>query len=209
MDISLTKLPWYGADRRVRRCSAAARRGVVLLLLRDADARRDGDARGAARRRCGATSPRARRPRRSCPSSSAQVDDLEARLANLGGAARREGRRRPAAAHADGGDAVEPHDQGLQAGAGRHEGAARRVADQPRARRHVPQPRDSSSIASASSPASSTSAGCRSRARTSREPNATIAATLRGDDVRAARQAGCGAAQAGRQGKAQLAKKAA
>ena len=50
------------------------------------------------------------------------------------GAAGREGRRRSAAPHADRGDAVEPDDQELQAGADGHQAAARRVADQPRAR---------------------------------------------------------------------------
>ena len=143
MDISLTKLPWYaqiGAFVRARR----RRRRRLLLLLRDAD-----------------SAPRWRRAKRSSTALHADIakghDDREeaaassarrsttskARLGNL---------RAVLPEEKDAADLLRRmqtvatqsnlHDQELQAGARRHEAAARRVADRARARRHVSQPGD-------------------------------------------------------------------
>ena len=181
--------PWYGAGGAVRRRSSLAVRRRVLLLLRDAGA-------GRARRRRAPSSPR----------SSARIDQGPGDGAAAAGvpragrrprsaarqpeadAARREGRRRPAAPHADAGDAVEPDDPRLQAaapivtkqlhaewpisleleGTYHNLGAVLRSRQQVHAHHQHQQPR-------------------RSTQKDPPTPNATIDDHVHGDDVRAAR----------------------
>ena len=142
MELSLTKLPWYAQVGAFVALGVGAVRGV-LLLLRDAGA---GRARRAARRsssRCAPTSPRASTTAKQLPEFEAEVSDLEARLENLRAVLPEEKdaadllRRMQTVAHA-----VQSRHQELQAGARRHQAAARRVADQPGARGHVSQPGD-------------------------------------------------------------------
>ena len=107
------------------RCATSSRRAAAQLA------------------RCAPTSPRASRRPRSCPSSARRSATSKARLDNLKAVLPEEKdaadllRRMQTVATQSNLD-----DQELQAGADRHQAAARRVADQPRARRHVSQPRD-------------------------------------------------------------------
>ena len=131
-----------GTRRSARSSRSRWRLRRLLLLLRDA-ARAEMAAREAQLEALRADIDKGAGDREEAAGVRAQVNDLEGRLdQSPGGAAGREGRRRSAAPHADGGGAVEPDDQELQAGAGRHQAAARRVADHPRARRHLSQPGD-------------------------------------------------------------------
>ena len=170
MQLSLTKLPWYGPDRRVRRRVGAG--GVRLLeVLRRGDRRGHPDAQDAAdraarRRRQGAghrpaaaavpgAGQRAREPAREPPPDPAGT----------------EGRGRHPAPHRNARGEVQPGDPALHAGQGRAAEAVRRdsrTSWRPRARTTT-SPR--SSIRSASSRASSTSA--RSRSRRRRRPSRT------------------------------------
>ena len=177
MQLSLSKLPWYAPDRRVRRRVGVG--GVRLLeVLRrrrsHADiqmrktrltALRADVAKGQCDRPAAAAVPgpgqRAREParepaRRSCrsrrtsPTPCAASQTL-ATKSNL---------------------AIQRFTPGKVVAAE----AVRRDSLQARGRRHVPQPRRRSSIRSASSRASSTSARSRSRRRQPPEPNRTIVA---------------------------------
>ena len=188
--LSMSKLPWKG-QLVVFACSARRRVGAFYYLVRVAAARGARTCGRRSWRRSGRASTRAARRRASCRSSAPQVGDLEARLESLKPILPEEKdaadllRRVKTLAVA-----VEPDDSRLPA-AGRspRSETARRVADRPRARGHVSQPRRSSSIGSASSRASSTSASM----AIEREGRADAAAHhrchLHGDDLRPDRAA--------------------
>ena len=157
MQMSLSKMSWK-AQVGVFLAICAGRCRRVLLVLRD-----------AARR------TRWRSGRRSSPALQADIDKGAATARRLPrvprgggrsagasrqpahGAPRGKRRGRSAPAPSDARDAVESADQGLQAGGDRDEADARGVADQSRARRHVPQPRALLRSGGRSSPESSTS----------------------------------------------------
>ena len=180
MDISLTN---FRGTRRSAPLSSSRGCGVgrLLQLLRDAGARRARHARGTLQRTQGRHRQGTGDREEAAAVSRRRSNELEERLANLSAVLPEE---KDAAdllrQHADGRRAVQPGDQELQAGAGRHQGDARRVADQPRAGRHVPQPRACSSTGSASSRASSTSARCgqgQGQGRPARHNSASCVAT--------------------------------
>ena len=175
MELSLSKLPWWG---QIGAFVAGVRRGGVrlLALLRGRDAGRRHAAPDAADGARGG-----HRPRRGhrAPAAGVRIAGRSARAAPRepqAGAARGEGRRRHPAPHPGAGDAVEPVDSALHAAGSRCSRRSTprfRTACRPKGRTTTS---GSSSIASASSRESSTSARSRSSAKTPPEPDATIIA---------------------------------
>ena len=137
MNLSLSKLPWYG---QVGAFVALALAGVgVFWNFYAQPAQASIDARrGAAGDAPAPKSTAAWRPRGACRSSAREVGDARgAARAPASRAARRAGRRRSAAPRPGDGDAVEPDHPRLHAAGGRHAADARRMADRPAARRHA------------------------------------------------------------------------
>ena len=170
MELSLSKLPWYGQiGAFVVVCGLAVFGFWKFYVVGDAGRHRaaaDASDGADGRRRAGAW-----RRRGGCREFQAEVTELERRLENLQSrAAGAEGRRRHPAARAGAGDAVEPDDPALHAAAAEAGGAVRGTAVQADGRGDVPRPRALLRSRSASSRGSSTSARSRSRRGRSRNP---------------------------------------
>ena len=157
-ELGLNKLPWKAQVGVFLVVAVAALGGFYWYYVQDVQASL-ADRAGAPRRDEGRHQQGARRPRGSCRNSSRQVGELQARLELL---------RAVLPEEKDVSDLLRRMQtlatqsnlqiKGFKPAADRHEADARRVADHSRARWHVSQPRRCSSIASASSRESSTSA---------------------------------------------------
>ena len=178
MELSAQQTSVVRPDRRLRR--RVGRRGLRLLeLLRRPTCRRTSTLRQTQLDALSADITKGVATARRLPEFQAQVDRSRSTAREPEGrAAGAEGRRRHPAPPAGPGDAVEPDASALHAAAAEAAAALRELPYKLHGRGLVPQPRRCSSIASASSRGSSTSATSRSRRSTQPEPNATIVADL-------------------------------
>ena len=198
MELSLDEITVVCPGRRLRRARDRRLRGV-LLLLRARRCRPSSTGRRTQLVALKADITKGVTTAKQLPAFETEVNDLEARLDNLRAVLPEEKdaadllRRMQTVAHA-----VQPGHQELQAGAGRHQAAPRRVADHAGARGLVSQPRDLLRPRRQVHPHREHHRRRRERAGPARRCQRDDYRHLRGDDVRAARRprAGRGESQA-------------
>ncbi len=161
MDISLSKLPWYGQIGAFVVVSGLAVFGFWKFYV--AECRPTSTSRQTRLTALRADISKGVATARRLPQfqSRGRGTGAAARESSRG-AAGAEGRRRHPAPRSGAGDAVEPEHSALHAAGAEAGSDVRGAAVQAAGRGHLPQPRDCSSIASASSRESSTSARSRS-----------------------------------------------
>jgi hypothetical protein len=138
-DLSLSKLPWK-AQLAVFAVLSVAGAGAYFYFL-DMPRRPALVARASELDKLRTKIDKGLATARQLPSSAATSLICRTSSRPAADPAGRKGRRRSSAPRAHAGGRIEPDDPRLQATGDHHARAPRRVADQPRARRHVPQPR--------------------------------------------------------------------
>ena len=146
MDLNLDKLPWYGQVAIFVVLGLALIGGFYWFYA--VPARAEMVTREEKLAALRVTSRKGSATANQLNQFRQQVAELEARLESLKAVLpEQKDVADLLAAHPNAGDAVEPGDPRLQAGAVGHQAAARGMADRAAARRHVSQPRRCSSIA--------------------------------------------------------------